>query len=277
MGHRHRRLRRARQHLRGQPRPARRGDRRRATGRSRSPAGCATWSPPPTRRRGATPRCAQRFVDDARLPGGPVRARSARTGRWCCGTRSGSTPATRRARDRWRAGRATAYRDARDAHVRAVRRGRRPARVQLHGRRPRAAPAPTATRRWPGWPAVLLVVAAGRRCVLGTRAGCSGSCGARRARRPAGAAGWARPGRGGSATVPAPATARRPGARVGAAGGRRWCSAARCSPGSPRPRTWSSTLGAWLLFAVRAAAAAAAARPVPPVGGARRRRPAAHA
>ena len=96
VGHRHRRLGRARQHLRGQPGPARRGDRATATGRWRCPGGCATWSPPRTRRRGGIPPLHRSVHGHARLPGGPVRARSARTGRWSCGTRSGSTPARRR-------------------------------------------------------------------------------------------------------------------------------------------------------------------------------------
>ena len=206
--------------------------RRRAGGRGRR-GRCATQVAATDPGDLALPRALPVVRRRARLRDGPAAARSPRTGRWSCGTRSGSTPA---ARPRTTSGGrpSSEYR----ARARRARRRGTPATSTC----PRttsppptsAATAPTATPRWPGSPAVLL--ARGRCVVLRARAARRGAF---PARRRCARCSSRRPGRGGSASVAGPDDARRPGARLGAARGRPGGEPAASTPGSPRPRTSS--------------------------------------
>ena len=205
---------------------------------------CAPWSPGPTRRPGASRSCASR--SSTRSTTRPT----------CCDTLAAYRTmvlrhvavAGHRRRDGVRRSGAAAearYRQARDEHVPRYARRRRPAGLQLHRRRPRHASAPTATRRWPGSARALLallVIAAAARSRSGPP-----SLAAAPARR-CGRCASVRPGRGGWRRL-----ARRRADWTGCWSGRSraacWSPAAPSTPGSPRRRTWSSTLGAWLLFA----------------------------
>ena len=201
-------------------------------------------------------------------------ARWPRTGRRCCGTRSGWTPASSAAYAPV-AGRRAALPGGPGPARRALRRATSTCRPTTSPPPTSAASGPTATWRWPGRPRVCSPCCSWRwRSDRPSGSGCSGAV-RRRARPRCGRCSSPPPVPGGW-----PACRRRPVAPTGC-----WCG--RCR----RRRSWLSraaftwfaapahlvvTLGAWLLFAALLRWAGARARPVPPVGRARRRRPAAH-
>ena len=229
-------------------RPARRRRSPRATGRS---AVAERHARPGRRHRPghlARPGAARALPRHARLRGRPVRhARRVprrmvlRHAQWL------DTGIARRLRAVAR-GRARATATARDAHVAALRRRRRPARLQLHRRRPRRGarrPRPGDGVARPGAAGVLLG------CCCAVAAAASG--GRRSRARPALRAlllGATRPWR--LAALRGAADAARTGSWSGRAGGGAGREPAGSTPGSPRRRTCSSTLGGWLLFAARA-------------------------
>ena len=257
------------QHLRGEPGPRRRGDRRgrrrrsRLAGRMRDLVAAtdpATWR---------DPRCAR--ASGARSTTRSTCSRRwARTGPWCCGTRSGWTPATHGRLRRLAAGRGALPRGARRARRRAT---------AATWTCPRTtSPPPTSARvradRDPAmaWVARVLLVDPARALLLGA-ARARRFRAARRALRALLLGGD--PAVAGGRAARRPTRPGRPGAGVG-------CCPAVVLVREPRGvhlvrRAGAPAGDARRLAAVRPGAAAARRRPgpVPPVGGDRRRRAAA--
>ena len=269
VGHRHRRLRGAGQHLRGQPGRPRRRDRRRRRGGGRCPPGCASRSPRRPRTPGTRPSCYRSFVDaldyETDLLGtlAAYRTTILRHAQWLD---TGSATAHDRVADR-RAGVP-----------------RRPApRTSTGTRGDLDLPAYSFTAADLGsdradrdpamaWLARVLLLAVVAVLVLGLHVPARVSRVRPRLRALVVAA--TRPWRLGE--VARPDDARRPGRSCGRSRPSSWWPAGCVYTWFAAPAHLVATLGAWLLLAVVLRCVVARAGPVPPVGRARRRGAAAH-